>query len=659
MAKNHGLYFSPVDELTDETHSNCFLYRRVKIKNRYPICLFFNEYSLSFCYNGLYPVDNGENEEEKNPSTLHYCSEELFSIHYNDSDISRTMGKLYPIDDSNAVPYIKWGERDTFYVKEMEGIDNFFSPKEKAPEMLYFRHLIMDFLSEFHYGESTFRRHPHYPALSKFMEESVFLKPLSAKMKYTAAESGLKQMGLYKDDEVQLESWKKDIENWLAIIRDSRYSGVIAAGNVWFDDVENEYQTVRQHELLSDEALQREAGDAIQWYIKRHALWEGIALQYDRFFLKKGQNARTAYLVGLSASIIILVVIACRTIRAEVLLEQLALNWLAFWGGVLFICLPLVNSVLRFFWDLNKWRIGLTIGVASVLFLLFTIYSSTAIVFFFIGALLAFLASVGAIIAERVWYIFKSSKFADTLLSVTKIIKFFRWRLLVSSLVVWAFLSSSVQLADLDFAYMVGNRVFVFVLLVIVSLLLMGKLAPLAQLADKGEKIFRLFRRAFGIVAIGAVYTFAAGAWFTHQAAKSTFEKSDYLADYFVDTLVNHRLPENIRKLLRDSIIIAPVQGDSLLQVSPVEEKIDKIVTILHKQEQAANKRLKEEVLPHLYTDKSRVDPVLYVLKIKFWKKSIDWYILPHTLVFYTFIALAFGLFLEIGLREKLDGSLE
>jgi len=330
--------------------------------------------------------------------------------------------------------------------------------------------------------------------------------------------------------------------------------------------------------------------------------------------------------------------------------------------------LPFVYSI--FYLNKNRKIRTWYILIFLLPFLLISLKLS-GIIWFFIGSIYSLSVVVLIIFVERLFKLFERqlkvssntdvwSRLSDILLSVTKILKFFQWRILLSSLAVWILLASIGMLSDLRFSYNWLNILMIILLFIMINFFLLGKLSVFANIKDRSQKVGRLTIRSLVICFFGLIYSFSLGLYFIDKAAKDSFENSEYLDGFFSEARLNINFKSRLGKapltkldsmysIKKVNIDFIQSKNDSL-----IAKRLEEITSYIQNKKERI-KFLNTEILPHL-KDVNKKYFICYKPSVQIYHMKFEWYVLPDILVFYSFISVIFGLLLEIGTREKLIG---
>jgi hypothetical protein len=513
--------------------------------------------------------------------------------------------------------------------------------KRNYDELPDLKNFFLDFLFDF-FHSNVFTGNPYYEAIKNHLLTSPITNALIKKLEYSYYKEGVKSE-LFATQKVYYEGRLENAtKEWLALIRNKQYENVIHPNNCWFEPIETEHQQVfyeNKHifkiikEIYSPKPafIESEAETSVQWLVGRYNLWEAFVLQFGFIF-----NCRSVFSLLFAFGLFLLFVI-------EPFYKQVGLGEF----------MEEVNQVgdtipLKIILCLTKIFIAFIFGVIAENLL------------YFFGTLIFYSRKIESI---SKWHPKRSP--AEWLLSIPKLIEFFKPKILVASAVIWGFLFTSERFWNLDFN--IGFFEFTIILVLAVSSfsVMVARFKPLLPIKDRGKQACRLFIRSSFLFLLSLVYSFILGIVTMSFNAESILTKDDFLKNYFSEFYENENISNDDDDDDYKSRLDTTTQNklDTIFQVNQVStdtSDTSEIIAILKEIQKPrnVNKELFKNVLPNLTVKGESLRNVVYIVNVDNEAKRQEFsyartlYIFPEMLLFYTVVTVLISILAEIGFRK-------
>ena len=625
--------------------------------NFFPISVVLTRYNIQFYFHGYRLNEVSANKDEaanksishssirtkkeidKNlPLTdIYYSSSQIFQLpisEFTQDELTDELKRFRPKDESNNLDPLL----DERLYEKVEGVfsykklEEFEIISEKFPNGIFLPELILDFLFDFLHSE-VFRTNPHYTILKEYMLKNPMMKIILQKLEYQFSVEKLKTLiveknnsleiediseGKQKNQVKRLESFEKNAveatDHWVNLILED--SGkIIRADNFWFQDIESEHKNVykkKSKEFNSkklSEKVKKKAEDSVQWLLDRYDIIEAFRLQFKYLYTKVWSG-------GFSLPFLLFLIL-------------------------------LIVIVFGYIFGLNGiviFEYGVHLSKMRHIFYIF-----------FFSTLLGLVFLSGVALERIIQFVisfFTKSKGAENklttsevLLSIPKIINFFKPRIFLVSSGIWGIILVNQILWDIDFNLNVGfKRPILFVLVILTILFLFQKFDAYVKIIDKGKKFWNITKRTVVLLLIGMLYSFVIGFFGISYSINDNLYKKIGNPDYWSQGAYN-QLEEKGKLYFNKKIL---KESDSR-KVNSILSKTDFNISEHQLPE------IMENVIPYLkFNGKRRVGPIIK-LEIRLSYNSqwnIKFLVLQDMLIFYAVIAFCLGLIIEVGTKS-------
>ena len=441
-----GRYFKPHSELVDGQSLGCF-YAGIYRKNEngeieYPLSVVLGEKYFSVYWHGYMLNDGVE----------HYGVHQLFSDDFTDQyniplENWLEQGKLVPLEVMQGKPYLSDTSeseiktyRDVYTTSVVR-----LSENETASRTL-FEHFVLDLLFDLQHS-GVFRGHPAREAFMGFIQSVSKIKAIRLKAEYKYA---LHQLLIYRNqkggDSKELdflqEREEKATRAWLEFLRSSKGGAATkdSSDDRWFLGVEEEHSVVFKNS--KEKHLKKQAEDSIQWLVGRYALGRAYELQFLEVFTTKN-------------------------------VAIIALGFCASSSAWCYFSLPFLGDSNEFHWS---FHVLFVLSLIQLFIIGGLVFERLIAIFFSIGR---YLFTKG-----------KSGSPESILLSLPKIANLLRPKILLASLAVWTFLLSTNVVWNLNFRLTYPKLVVLLGLASVTFIFLSTHLTGFLAKRQKAKKVF-------------------------------------------------------------------------------------------------------------------------------------------------------------------------
>jgi hypothetical protein len=552
-------------------------------------------------------------------------------------------------------------------------------PNEKTENTLIHQ-VFLDFLFDF-FHSNVFSTNSYYENIKNRLQTHELTKALIAKADY------------YYHRNLQDDQLETATKTWLSLIRNKDYEKIIHPDNKWFEPIESEHFNVFyqgeepkfKYPFLNDIAkslillftrkksdieifLAVEAETSVQWLLERYHLWGAFVLQFGYIF-SIGRNIIIA--IGFFLLLIFdLFNLTTLTVHLKSFYELLNASSILSSKGYISCFLVFATKMFLYFLAavfIENIVYGIACLFKSILGIVnkFIAYVFIAVfLWFFTSFLLYLFAGMSFKISNETPYCFAlpcfwlylslseklkfspSRNFAEWLLSIPKLIQFFKPKILLASAVVWTAVFTSERFWNLNLHIGLLEMAFLFFLGICSYSFMVAKFKPLLPIKDRRLQAWKIFRRASFIGLLGVIYSFLIGISTMSFSAENILTKDDFLKDYFSAYYEGDSIGENYKNRLDAT---TQKELDAILSVQKPNSNTKNV-----------NKQLFDTVLDSLKhpTDINR--KVMYKATLvgmerkelkELYQRNL--YIFPDMLLFYTFITLLIGIFAEMGFGKQ------
>lgn len=675
-----GTFFTPQQGIRS---FDTFLYEKVAHKGGvqfsidYPISLVLREGRIAFYFHGYRYFGDERKRTENNQSAKedkgerHYGVSRIFELSFSEGSGIETEETLRRMARP-AGAYEHEGLIDTgIYDKQIYSP----FPKNILPggerfenNKLYGFELFLDFLYDF-FHTNAFVSHPAYRPLRRMLLDHPFIRAIILKVQFYYYLKRLKEISR-ESAQQEKDKLGKDFENaakkWLTFLRSEDGNEIVKPENHWFDGVEAEHMNIyektkdlnrtriessypkenRLRKKISGNRLRflrKEAEESIEWLLSRYNISAAFRLQFGWIFSRSS-------------------------------------NWAV---GVFMVIVLMV-----FFWSVAQFHVPERFSFPSTNFLFWTGTCLSSLFFLFLIALILERFGYGLLsITESVLQYLKpnnpyltSRTFSQYLLSIPKIVNFFKPRILVASLSVWTLLFASHWVWQFTFHINTFWGIFIATLSAIMIFFMFAKFSNFIKVYKSINKLGRLLVRTLLIFILAFIYSFIIGAVIMAGTAEQVLKKNNFLQEYFLSLKEyepsirqfqpGYKYIDTVDWVSLDAILEIKYEEPTVMEdtslytqmqkvrqaLSPKKSKDALLLEYLNRLSCAASGAAHQAAfvysLPQTQNKMHTANGVPATVPPEFSGKKLI--LLPEILVFYSFICLAAGIFIELAWKEKL-----
>ncbi len=664
-----GRFFKPYSVYADRDGETlaCYYTKIRRDKNsreEYPLSVALGRKSLSIYWHGHQKRVDASDHRTVEDYGVHRIFSFEFSPLHKEAFVQWLGGKdLIPRELEKSGIYTaekKESKRpatysDVFFVSPLKTKP----PKQNTPETGALKEFFLDLLFDLQHS-NLFTHHPHHDSLMGFLKSIPSAKGIMLKAEYLLHHRYLQLAKVEAQPNGQKikfaeQKLEEACKKWLDFLRTKEGEasatpywgwfeeeerkgrkntdgiGILeSAQQGWFEGVEKEHDNIFKN---SDAGyLRKEAEDSVQWLLERYNLWRTYGLQIKRIF-----SPPSKVLFG----------------AVMLFLTLLLFPWL--------VSTMQSNPVHCSFWVMFVPSLLVAMSLCALV-------AERAIYLVF-----AFIRSIWNLFFEKThkWLFYPSRDFFEAMLSLPKIINTIKPKILLASGAVWTFLFA----ANFDFLWGLDYRfsslkIIVLIFLVVGSLLfMMAKLNTMITHHDKSKRFWALIRRGVLVFLLASTYSFIIGLLGMSFTAEKRLTKENALSAYFQQ--FDSISPGWMQNTPYNSYL--SVEGFDSLEIitKPIKTTVD---TALSEKKESDSIRIAaparkgnieleyfNKVLPHLYRDTASKQKVCFS-RLMFSMKPekppplpLRLFAVVEPLIFFTFVAVAVGILLEMGLR--LEGS--
>jgi hypothetical protein len=665
----------------------------------YPINLILSKEAIHF-YQSNFLTDTTDNEFN------YYQSNKFLSLPLkNTTDLDNIVRQLgdVPFKDNKENIFVRSKDLTFNLLGQQEKTDSDFLsrllPKPvKDKELLqdkkyYYKVLFLNFLSDFFYS-NTFNTHPDYNAIRKTLEENKTIQAILAKGNYKYCLVKNKELAQSSECLPKTQKrWNDELHSatkrWHQLIIDDAYKDIITIENKWFLDKESEHTEVKRNKHTPLVFSTEELVSSVNWLNNRYNLFSAFQLQHSftrrKDVVKTKKTNRNRYFFSYGIAALFLLIFGALCLDTSSIFNFIIQEW----SGKALIthlsCLALfiISTCILIFnrrklleyrpankpnYFLNKtnfhfkYIVLISLGIFSLLFLFTDFYCELLIFSLFLGLVITFLflSTLFERIFLTLYYLLSSAEeTTKTILTIPSFLGIFRPRILVASASVWLAIYSFPQLWNIDFSIGILHKLFLLLLTGVLFAFVFSKLNSFVKAANKSVSFYRLLFRSSFLILLGLVYSVWLGIGATTNVVKNTFVKEAYYKDFFQE------LDDSSKLIVRLDTAHYSETKELLIgsQVDSNTSQIDKIESYTRPKPNV-NKVILKKYLTQLKKteDKDDARKAIYYFKVKnpeYWNVNeaapplFEAYIIPEFLIFYSFIALAIGIFIEMFFKKK------
>ncbi|MEZ4965890.1 MAG: hypothetical protein R2791_11670 [Saprospiraceae bacterium] len=632
-----GRFFKPYSTYKDNHSLACYytrIYRERNGEKEYPLSVILSDGSLSIYWHGYQQRINLEINWKEDYGVHQIFSFDFTEHHKESFERWLSQQKLMPAEFIHDKAY----KVETQSISQLVTYSDLFfgsTCSEEDIKLHIFNVFILDFLFDIRHS-NLFISHPRFENLIGFLISVPVIKGIWYKYGYLYAfhEYSLGVEGSQVErNRLIKDNLQENGKTWLFLLRSKDMEPYINTNKHWFDGVEIEHDKIYKNS--KSDYLRIEAEDSVQWSLGRYDLIGTYRLQFTRVF---SSLSRWLILGVFVLSFILSFYFLFSNLFYKANILDIG-KYDVFY--VLLFCF-LVLILIRF---VSPKTSAFIIITCTIMF--FSIkygkYHFLFIYMFFLSIIT--LNLLIAIIVERIihaiirplWNLlsFKIKKgkyqwepnrsFYDSLLSVPKIISIIKPKILLASSIVWTFLFASKISFLWSTNFKVNYKVSIVMCLVIISayFFMMAKLSTVVIRPKGASKFIELTKRGVLVLILASTYSFIIGMIGMSFAPKD-------IRNFSKET--SHNKTDSISR------------ATSFDWRYPVSFNIDSTTIV------KANKGtpLNNEQLEYKHNFNIPFDDNFTV--------SINLYANTNPLIFFTFITVAVGILLEMGLRIEDTG---
>lgn len=652
-----GRFFKPYSVYEDEETLGCYYTRIFRFKDgkkEYPLSVSLGSGYLSIFWHGYQKRVNTFNNHKNEDYGVHQVFSFNFSEHNKESFekwLSRKKlippefygGKndieTYTIEEHDDMRALTYSE---VFLNNPTIIDN--------QETQSFKEFFLDLLYDLKHS-NVFINHPYYNILTGFLKSVPLSNAIWMKAEYLFNREENARLGQNpsRQDAPKIDFFSNKQEeagkDWLKFLRTRDGEFSTDSNTNWFEGVEKEHKNVYRYSAA--EYLRQEAEDSVQWLLERYDLLRAYRLQFSRIFSRPSQ-------VSLGLAAVLTIVFLSDSLHA--IINQ-AYDVHGFFGGMLTVSLVL----LLFLWALFIERI-LYLGLAFI----------RSLINFFIKK-------------NTKYLILPSRDFFDALLSLPKIINTIKPRILLASGAVWTFLFAS----DIDFLWSFDFKLSSLKFIILGILIFGSFMFMMAKFNTKishhsnesqinnlaiekriayifKSRFWELTRRGGLVFLLASAYSFAIGLFGMSITGPKKLAKEGDLKGYF--ETFKKISPEWMQNQQNHCTYLRKEGADYLSELRKISDKetdksADKKDTTIDNQMSVDDVGFEyiNSVVPFLFRDTLSRSQVCFSHQISMNPEedtnvSFRFFAVVEPLIFFTFVAVAVGILLEMGLRIEDTG---
>ena len=661
-----GRYFAPlISKGFIPTMS--FLYRKVRYRGKdksgsqvFPISIYFDEEEIVFklhAFQNELDADcgNSHNRVSSGQNPAYYFTEEIFCLPFTTSqdslltEVLIKMGSHSSIEELKDLTILPTCSQSTFSKQSLVNPDyeSCDWPWKSYPlsypaqeHYLTYQELLLDFLFDL-YESEVFSTLENYHIICSRLRENPYMNAIITKAKYLCAKEWEKT--------VNTERWNKALLSvkgsyHLSKLIDSRikWRDLLISPNshqwitpefIWFDDIETEFGKL---ENSPKEFWGKSGREGNKWLLQRNDFWTFIQYNVRGLFNQLSIGILTLlYLILLISLLYIFIkpptdefsITLPSGLRALFILTSfvVAFPLSILMERVIFAGLSIVSQV-------GNWLFSLTKNVKPFEPIRKKSLAFYQKIFWGINPDKEFLVRSGKTPYYRLRHLPQS---------IIRLTPLLRPKLLISSFLIWSYISTNDRFWNLDFQLGAFEIGLLCLLLILSILFLVDRYRQWVSHRVGFIRIGRIGLRTLSVLVLSLVYSFLIGLTLLSSSVETMVAKDGKLQKYVANK------SGDVFDL--DSLLHSP---DSVLYRSITEDRLDSLLNRDGSKEIKKNleKKLLNVVLPRTYRDTLQKENIL--IRREFFPKyptyKVILYILPDMLLFYTFIAMGIGIIWEL-----------